>query len=266
MKKRYIRKLADAASGLVFPRICPVCGHILTENSIKGSPNPYICRKCYEILNFPQNPRCLRCSRPIMNELQEYCRSCERERKHFDQGIALMMHDIAAQKIIYDLKFSNKRDNADMLAFEAVQKCRDMILFWNPDMMIPVPLSRRKERDRGFNQALLLADRLSLYLEEQGISIPVRADILERTRETSPMKTLDSSQRKINIRGAFRINPGLTGHDKNSSGLNICSDITSSSILLIDDIYTSGATLSECAGVLKQAGAMNVYFLTFSIG
>lgn len=248
------RKIAGRALELLYPRICPVCGRILSEHDHTMNANPYICGKCYKELNFPSGPRCLKCSRPLLDDLQEYCSNCSKDKKYFDQGIALMIHDGAAKKILYDLKFSNKRDNADMLAFEAAQRCREQIAFWDPDIMVPVPLYRKKKRERGFNQAELLSVRLSFCLRDYGMSIPVRTDILERVSSTKPMKTLDSRERKENIRGAFRV---VTGKDQ-------IADIKS--VMLVDDIYTSGATMSECAGVLKRSGISRVYFLTFSTG
>ena len=252
--KSDLRKIAGRALELLYPRLCPVCGRIISGTHPAKGANPYICEKCYKELNFPDGPRCLKCSRPVSDELEECCRSCSGEKKHFDQGIAVMMHDGAAKKIIYDLKFSNKRDNADMLAFEAAARCREQVAFWAPDVMIPVPLHRKKKRERGFNQAELLSRKLSYYLQDQGIMIPVNTDILERASATKPMKTLNSRERRENIRGAFR---AVIGKDQ-------ITDIRS--VMLVDDIYTSGATMSECARVLREAGVSRVYFLTFSIG
>lgn len=255
--KDIICKIADSALNLLFPRRCPVCGRILTRDLVKDSINPYICGKCYEGLSFPEGARCLKCSRPVQDELQELCRDCAGKRKNFDQGTALLMHDGPSQKIIYDLKFSNKRDNADMLASEAGRRYMRQIRFWNPDMIIPVPLYRKKEFERGFNQSELLSEKLSKYLKEKGTVIPVRNDILVRIRATKPMKTLDSEGRRVNIQGAFSIN---------SRRPEAYGELKGKKVLLVDDIYTSGATLSECAGVLKQYGVSKVYFLTFSIG
>jgi len=161
-----------------------------------------------------------------------------------------MMHEGAARKIIYDLKFSNKRDNADMLAYEAAKRCFELIRFWNPDVLIPVPLHRKKELARGFNQSFLLAKKLAYYLEIYDMNIPVDPDILVRCRQTLPMKELSGAQRADNIKNAFAV----ASDAKAVSGRGF----KYKTVLLVDDIYTTGATLSECAGVLKEAGAAAV--------
>ena len=241
----YLRSAADRLLQLIYPRVCPVCGRILTRNII--SQNPYICAECYGKLSFPEEPRCLKCSRPVSDDSDEFCPTCLKSVRHFDRGSSLLIHDDAAKKILYDLKYSNKRDNADFLAFEAADRMKELLLLWNPDVMIPIPLHRKKTLSRGFNQAELLADRLSHLTD-----IPVDRVMLIRSRETSPQKGLDRDQRIKNIRGAFTVT------DENCNSYR--------TVLLVDDIYTSGATLSETARVLKEAGVRTVYFLTFSIG
>lgn len=235
---------------LLFPRVCPVCGKTLS-GAFGGNreENPYICPGCHEKLPFPKGSRCLLCSRVLQDEQAEYCPDCARSRPWFDQGISLLLHEDPAKQILYELKYSNKRDHADMLGWEAARQLADFIRRWDPQVILPVPLHRKRERQRGFNQAEVLAKRLSFYLAEQQIHLPVKSGLLIRTAYTRAQKELDPEERRRNLRGAFSLSCALP-YKK---------------VLLADDIYTTGATLSECARVLKEAGAQQVHFLTFSI-
>lgn len=236
---------------LLFPRVCPLCGKILNLRMNKG--NPYICPECYSKLKFVSGAGCLKCSRPLSDETALYCADCSRHKRWFDQGAALLIHDQHARKILYDLKYRNKRDHADMLAFEAAGRLSSFLELWKPEVIIPVPLHKKRLRRRGYNQAEVLSEKLSRILVSHQIRIPVDSRYLIRVRTTSAQKELSSEERERNMRGAFEI------HYKEAAGKY-------RRILLVDDIYTSGATLSECARVLKEEGAEKVFFLTFSIG
>ena len=253
-----MKHVCEQAVNLIFPMVCPLCGRIL---SLKGqavsSPdhNPYICQECYPKLVFPEGPRCFKCSRPLDDETEEYCPDCNRTVRFFDCGTALLMHDECAKKILYDLKYHNRRDNAKMLAREAAGRLHEILAGWDPDVVIPVPLHKKRELKRGFNQAALLTDHLIEELQGYGLSFTADPDHLVRVKTTSAQKELLREQRNENIRNAFEIR--YKDDPQKYKG---------ATILLIDDIYTSGATLSECAKILKEAGAGKVYFLTFSIG
>ena len=271
MIRQFMKRTLDQAVNLVFPLVCPLCGKILPLpgqavssagdagisgcNSVTLGVNPYICPDCYGTLVFPEEPRCFKCSRPLEEETQEYCTDCGREIRHFDRGIALLMHDEAAKKILYDLKYHNRRDNAKMLAREAADRLHGVLMRWDPDVVIPVPLHKKRELKRGFNQAALLTEFLVRNLKEYGLSLMTDPDYLVRVKTTSAQKELLREQRNENIRNAFEIS--YKEDPRKYEGRTI---------LLIDDIYTSGVILSECAKVLKAAGAGKVLFLTFSIG
>ena len=258
MVKEYIKNACARAVNLVFPMVCPLCGRIIPlkrQAFSSHETNPYICPECYMKLAFPEDPFCLKCSRPIQEEVKEYCPDCERAIRYFDQGKALLMHDERAKKILYDLKYHNRKDNAKMLAREAADRLFGIVKHWNPDVVIPVPLHKKRELKRGFNQAALLTEHLIRELKDYGLNLNADPNYLVRVRTTSAQKELRREQRSENIRGAFEISY------KEDPG-----KYTGSTVLLVDDIYTSGATLSECARILKEAGVSKVYFLTFSIG
>ena len=219
-----------------------MCGQILTKKNI-SEHDPYICSKCYKKINFVQSPCCMKCSRPLVDDTREYCIDCSNKIRHFDAGMALMIHDDISRKIIYDLKYAGRRDNADMIGYELTKRAGALIRQWDPQVVIPVPVHKSKRIQRGFNQA----ETLALKLRTQ---IPVDCDYLIRHKKTLAQKELIPELRRRNITGAFSVHEYRKPY---------------SSVLLVDDIYTSGSTLSECARVLKEKGVKKVYFLTGSI-
>lgn len=246
-----LRELKEEALQLIYPRVCPVCGKILRKAAKDN--NPYICGKCYEKLNIPEGNRCLKCSRPLQDDSKAFCDPCNSHVYNYDSGFALMLHDDISKKILYDIKYANKRDNADMLAYETAERLKDILKFWEPDIMVPIPLHKKRYFTRGFNQAELLAAKLSEQLRNHGVEIPVDSKLLKRVKNTSAQKILGEQERSANIRNAFEIDAEYAASQKYET------------VLLVDDIYTSGSTVSEAAGELKSAGIKKVYFLTFSI-
>jgi len=249
-----IQSVLSFLLSLLYPVVCPVCGTILTR-SAAAEANPFICSACYRKISFPAEPRCLNCSRPLFDEKEELCPECRKRKKYFDQSASMMFHDEVSKKILYDLKYHNKRDHARMLAFEAVQREGWRVRMWKIDVIIPVPLHKERRISRGFNQAQVLAKHLAEYLGPETGDIAVDSGYLVRIRKTQAQKELSGEQRRANIRGAFTIND-REAEDKYAG----------KTVLLVDDIFTSGATLSECARVLKRHGVRYVYCLTFAIG
>lgn len=202
----------------------------------------------------------MKCGKPIQSDEQEYCYDCSRFEYAFEQGRSLWVHKQPVSGAIYQYKFHNRRCYAAVFAREIVAKYGGWIEEKRIDAIIPVPLHWRKKRKRGFNQAELLAEYILKELKEQGSSrkdvmsasdIIVLKKVLFRVKNTKPQKLLDDRDRQLNLQGAFRVsekwNPVQT-------------------VLLVDDIYTTGATIHRIAKQLKKAGVQKVYFLTISIG
>ena len=253
---------------LLFPRVCPVCGKILPKKITQGEEPPFICSFCEKKLHYPEEPRCLCCSKSVSDPEEEFCEDCRKRKRFFDHGKSLLIHDDYARRILYDLKFGNRRDNADFLGYEMAKQFGDMLSLWNVQALIPVPLHPRRFRQRGYNQAEEIAKKFSYWLEElygtpdavakNGVAsamtnepwhLPVDTDLLQRTAYTRPQREFGATERARNVAGAFRASAFARYH----------------SVVLIDDIYTSGATLDACARELKRAGVECVYFLTASV-
>ncbi len=188
----------------------------------------------------------MKCGKPVAAWEQEYCRDCERRRLDFEQGRSLWLHVPPVTQAVYQFKFHNKRYYAEIFAREMADRYGSWIRERGIEEIIPVPLHPARMRARGFNQADLLAKRLS-----EELRIPVGKNVVYRIRKTKPQKQLDDRERVKNLKQAFAV----SRHWK-----------APKSVLIVDDIYTTGSTIHRISKVLKKAGAEKVYFLTISIG
>lgn len=241
MEMKTLKVLGERALELMFPRKCPICLKVLDE------VDKMICKKCYSKISFTKEPLCMKCGRPLKDDRAEYCISCEKGKKsiYFDKGASLMIHDESAKKLLYDLKYSNIRENAKLLAREFVRKKYKEVLSWKAEVLIPVPLHKKRYKTRGFNQAELIAKELSNYFK-----IPVDNKTLIRVKNTIPQKELDKSKRKKNIENSFKFTDNIVKYKY---------------AIVVDDIFTTGTSINECAKVLKKSGVERVYFITMSI-
>lgn len=241
--KRMMRALSQGFSFLLdilYPRKCPVCDRIITP---KGA---LICPPCRKRVSLITEPRCKQCGKALMFEEKEYCEGCQKHERRFRYGVALMDYDSVGRKILTDLKYRGKRDNADYLTAEAALRLGENIRSMEADALIPVPVHPRRKRVRGFNQAELLAKKLGKRLE-----IPVRTDLLFRVKNTRPQKELGSLGRLNNLLKAFAVKRW---------------DPSLKKVILVDDIYTTGSTVEACTRVLLAAGAEQVYVVSMAIG
>ncbi|MEJ8734561.1 ComF family protein [Ruminococcus sp. AF18-22] len=222
---------------LLYPPVCPFCGRI----ERKG-----ICAVCRKKIVYIDEPRCMKCGKPLETEEEEYCSDCLRHTLSYAQGRSLWVHKEPVSTAIYQFKYHNKRVYADVFGEELAKRYGRQIENWKIEEILPIPLHSSRQRRRGFNQAELVARKLGEYTE-----IPVNAGALQRVRKTMPQKLLSDSERRKNIQRAFGV--VKTWKPKRN-------------VLLIDDIYTTGNTIHAAAKILKKAGAQNVYFLTISIG
>lgn len=188
----------------------------------------------------------MHCGKPLEDDTKEFCMDCSRRSSCLEQGRALWLHKDPVPGAVYRYKYKNKRSYGAIFAEEMMSAYGEFMKRWGIGAILPIPLHSSKMRQRGYNQAELLARELSVRS-----GIPCRSDVLFRIRKTVPQKSLDARERRQNMQGAFAVSARWE---------------PVSAVLLIDDIYTTGSTLERAALVLKKAGVQKVYFLTISIG
>lgn len=236
-----IKWAGEQILSLLYPDICPFCGRIL-----KRGRKEQICPVCQFKLPYIYEPRCKKCGKPVSKDQQEYCWDCEHHRHYYERGLAVWEHQPIVARSLYQFKYHNRRIYSRFFAKEMVRSYKSIIHNWNIDLIVPIPISKKRKRQRGYNQAELIARDLGILM-----GIPVESCGLVRIKDTVAQKKLDVQERKRNLFRAFawRREKKLRGN-----------------VLLIDDIYTTGNTIDAAAKILKEAGAIKVYFLTVSIG
>lgn len=215
---------------LIFPPRCIVCSHLGT----------WLCAECSSDLPYIAGTVCCRCGIPLQQG--HLCARCERDPLSLERIHSVFLFQGPLRVAVHRLKYRNGRAVAGPLG-------RLMAEWWEEqqipvDVIVPVPLHPRRLRERGYNQATLLAQVLGRRMER-----PVRAKAVERVRHTRSQMRLDAAERRSNVAGAFQ-----------------CLDdrISGRKVLLIDDVCTTGATLDACAKALQEAGATWVQALTLA--
>lgn len=187
----------------------------------------------------------MKCGKELEDEETEYCSDCMRHRHLFDSGRAVFAYKSMSDSI-YRFKYKGRQEYAAYYAECMAGRLGEWIVRRKPDALVPVPIHASKRHLRGYNQAELLAKGLGRILH-----IPVETNLIKRMRKTSPMKDLSVSERQNNLKRAFKI----------------CrNDVKLNTIIIIDDIYTTGSTIDALSYELRSAGVGHIYFVTLAIG
>lgn len=190
------------------------------------------------------------CGKEIEDDTKEYCPVCETKRPSVIRNFAVWQYDKAMKKSIAAFKYDGRKEYADFYVRHMAQCFGRMLLRCGVTAIIPVPVSSKRRRYRGFNQAELLADRLA---EKLGLA---SLRLLVRVKNTLPQSGLSPAERKKNLSGAVAWNR------KEAAALKELP----AAAAVIDDIYTTGSTMSVCAEVLKENGISKVYGICLCIG
>lgn len=223
----FINRLFD----FFLPRFCPACDNALSASKY------FVCQNCISNIKLADADL-------IKSEF---------ERKFSGDKIITNFHSLFVfekdkefQSIIHSIKYKENFRLAVFLGDIVGKKLNEIIKSWSPDLLIPIPLHHLKKAERGYNQSFYLAKGIS-----SACGIPVKKNIIKRKRFTPSQTQLNLKQRKENVEGAFSIRRENYLQDKN--------------IILVDDVVTTGSTISECGKILKEAGAKNVYAITSAI-
>lgn len=234
------RKNVEQLLSILYPRRCPVCHGIVMPKGL------LICPDCRKKLSYVKQPACKKCGKELREESLEYCLDCMRKRPQYEWGVALLNYDKAARDSISAFKYKNRREYADFYAEEILKKYGRRLHSAHADALVPVPVHPARRRQRGYNQAEELAKRLAAPL-----GLPVRTDLLIRTRKTLPQKQLNDKERLHNLSQAF---------------CAVKSGKPVKTVILVDDIYTTGSTIEACTAALKGIGIEKVYFISIAVG
>lgn len=228
----------DSIINIFFPRRCPVC-----DDAVRNSEG-LICRQCRPRIKYITDPACLKCGKRLATAA-EFCHDCTVRQHIYNRGLALYDYKSMAHSI-YRFKYQGRREYADFYGKEIERYLGGEIMRWQPEALVPVPIHPQRMRERGYNQAAVLAGSIS---REAGI--PVADKLIIRQRRTVPQKGLDPAARQNNLKKAFKI---------------FQNDVKLNTVVIIDDIYTTGSTIDAMAAELRQAGVRQVYFVALSIG
>ena len=215
-------RLLDLLLETLYPKRCIICRELLDYGT-----KAYTCSKCAENVDYAGN----------VDYIAEAEKACG-DRVYFDECHSVFYYDYVKSAIEH-FKFRNYKNDAVPLAEYMNRYGRDNDIFKNIDVIIPVPVHEKRLKERGFNHAgelaKIIADENNIFYEE---------NVLVRVKNTKPQYTLSYEERKGNIEGAFEV------RDKDK--------ISGKRVMLVDDIFTTGGTVNECAKMLKMSGAVYV--------
>lgn len=225
----------------LIPHQCPCCKRFLEEKE-KG-----ICSSCLSEIRWIKPPFCSVCGVPFLSpEVDNHpCSSCTLQKRSFHMARALGYYEGALRVAIHQWKYQEK---TSLTSFFGETMGERFSQYWDPssiDLLLPVPLHPERLRERGFNQSLLLVKALS-----QRTGIPYQKRLLRKVHPTPPLMELRAGERERVIKGSFQVMKK--------------EEIEGKSILLVDDVYTTGATVNECAKILLAAGAARVDVFTLA--
>jgi ComF family protein len=231
-----LRRSIGVALDCLMPPRCPCCGTF-----VQGEQN--LCATCFAALDFIVAPFCQRCGVPFALTSDagtaQLCESCMIRSAPFSRVRAAFSYDHAAQRLILPFKHGDRTDLAALLGRLMARAGRTLLD--EADLLLPVPLHPRRLAERRYNQSALLAADLA-----RRTARPWAPDTLRRNKRTVPLGELSAAARRDTVRDAF-----LVQSDARAS-------LVGRRVLLIDDVMTSGATLSACSETLLQAGAVRV--------
>lgn len=243
--KGILEKMKDVVCDAIFPSniYCMCCGSLIDKS------RPYaLCDLCVKKFHWINGRTCDKCGKALPDTYRgRMCYDCMTFEHHFDKGYSCLTYGLHEREVLLDHKYNGKGYMA--MKFGDILYDRISCENLSPDVIIPVPISAGRMKKRGYNQSALMARRLSRLWQ-----VPVDEKALVRKKETQLLRSLNPADRRLALTGAFAVSP------KGAAALR------GKEVMLIDDIYTTGATVDTCSKILKEAGASKVYVLTLASG
>jgi len=231
----------QAVKDICFPPVCLAC-HV-GLGPVRH--DVHLCRPCEAKVKLLDEPLCYRCGKPFVYSAggNHLCGSCLSHTWHFTCARAVVQYRSPITEAIHLFKYAGHTAALPLFA-GLKKKLTHLNKLMEPDLILPVPLHRDRLRQRGFNQAQVLA---GIFFPDQKEKIDIAS--LKRHRPTTPQTGLSGVARRKNIKGAFRV-----------AG----KKVEGKKVLLVDDVFTTGTTVNECAYMLCRAGAMEIQVLTLA--
>ncbi|HUT32374.1 MAG TPA: double zinc ribbon domain-containing protein [Planctomycetota bacterium] len=241
----------EALWRLVYPEQCLVCGRV------PGADRRHFCAECYQALPWVGEPSCPRCGAAagLHASTAQGCAACRSHRFAFRRAVAPLRYQGVARELILAFKLGRRASLAYVLGDLLCNYLGEGGLSQVVDLVVPVPLHWRRRVRRGFNQAGLLALEASTRFR-----LPLAAGLLKRRRATMTQTALSGLRRGANVRDAFAVRAARNG--RLLDRLAGRTAVLGKRVLLVDDVFTTGSTVNECARVLRAAGAAEVLVAT----
>ena len=230
--------IIDLLLDIIYPLRCSFCKEIISRGS-----KFFLCNMCQEKVKFIKNG-CEICGKSLITGYEHICTDCRINKHEFERCISAVEYRDEVKYALIKYKFFGKKPLVNTFTELIIDKVKE---FSDIDMIVGVPMYILKYKQRGFNQTEILAKAISKKMR-----IPYFNGILTKVKNTKSQSVLSRKKRLMNLKDAFKVMDN--------------TKITNKNILIVDDIYTTGATASECATCLKKAGASNVYVLTIASG
>ncbi|GFE60237.1 ComF family protein [Geobacter sp. AOG2] len=228
-----------AILNVLFPPLCHICRAFIPD----AGPL-HICPECRDRMPAPAHPLCPVCGIPFPGAGDDHvCGACLQSKPDFGAARSALIYEGHCRELVHAFKYRYKTHLRRPLALLAAGSLRDFVAACAPELMVPVPLHIRRLRERGFNQAVLLGE---IWAREW--KLPLERGAMRRIRWTEPQINLTAAERRDNVKGAFDVRDA--------------DAVKGRRVLLVDDVYTTGSTVRECARVLKAAGAREVSVVT----
>ena len=229
---RFVSSIADGILSLLYPPECAVCGEVVDRGRV-------VCDRCFEALPRLSGSRCRVCGDLLPDPSADLCLTCGTRIRPFERIVSLAPYEGGWERLIHLFKFEGERAIGRWLGSLLARLARNERLDEGVDLVSYVPMTREERRERGFNQAEILAREVA-----GGLGLPLERTLV-KVRRTAPQRTLSVRERRENLRGAFKVIRSEEG-----------------GVLLVDDVCTTSATVDECARALVEGGYSPVFVLT----
>lgn len=240
----FLRPLLD----LFFPPLCHVCRVYIPDLPPDDESPLHICPECLDKITFITSPLCNVCGKPFFSEAPDNhtCGACLTDAPHHTSRSAAVLGG-PIQQLIHSFKYGGRVHLAHPLGILASSTLRGFCAVAAPDLILPVPLHRKRLRQRGYNQSQLIGAVLAKQWK-----VPLEVGNLRRLRWTEPQTALDARDRATNVKGAF--------------GVKDPKRLEGKRVLLVDDVVTTGSTVRACVDALREVDVAAVCAVTVARG